>query len=141
MNKLPSIHLNQVEFKTLIQEASNKYNIGEAMIEKDYWVTWCINYLFGHSPWRDHLGFKGGTCMAKAYDVISRFSEDIDILLDWRLLGYRTKEPMVYSQLCRRTYWRCWVLNFMFISQKTIRCPSSSNTPECYRPTPIYFPL
>lgn len=94
MNKLPSIHLNQVEFKTLMQEASNKYNIGEAMIEKDYWVTWCINYLFGHSPWRDHLGFKGGTCMAKAYDVISRFSEDIDILLDWRLLGYRTKEPM-----------------------------------------------
>lgn len=28
MNKLPSIHLNQVEFKTLMQEASNKYNIG-----------------------------------------------------------------------------------------------------------------
>lgn len=94
MSSLPILHQNQSEFKALIQEASNEYNIGEAMTEKDYWVTWCIDYLFGRSPWRDRLGFKGGTCMAKAYDVINRFSEDVDILLDWRLLGYRAKEPM-----------------------------------------------
>lgn len=94
MNSLPTLHQNQAEFEIALHKTAKVYGIVEPMIEKDYWVTWCINYLFGHSPWRDHLGFKGGTCMAKAYDVISRFSEDIDILLDWRLLGYRTKEPM-----------------------------------------------
>lgn len=32
--------------------------------------------------------FKGGTSLSKAYDLISRFSEDIDLILDWRELGY-----------------------------------------------------
>lgn len=94
MSNLPILHRDHAEFENALHKAAKVYGIVEPMIEKDYWVTWCINYLFGHSPWRDRLGFKGGTCMAKAYDVISRFSEDVDILLDWRLLGYRAKEPM-----------------------------------------------
>lgn len=42
MSSLPILHQDQSEFKALIQEASNEYNIGEAMTEKDYWVTWCF---------------------------------------------------------------------------------------------------
>ena len=37
--------------------------------------------------------FKGGTSLSKAYHLIERFSEDIDLILDWRLLGYGLKEP------------------------------------------------
>ena len=37
--------------------------------------------------------FKGGTSLSKGYHLISRFSEDIDLILDWRVLGYGINEP------------------------------------------------
>ena len=37
--------------------------------------------------------FKGGTSLSKAFGLIERFSEDIDLILDWRLLGYGEIEP------------------------------------------------
>lgn len=39
------------------------------------------------------LAFKGGTSLSKAYGLIERFSEDIDLILDWRVLGYGMGEP------------------------------------------------
>ena len=45
------------------------------------------------SPWRKQLAFKGGTSLSKAFNLIKRFSEDIDLILDWRLLGYGMDEP------------------------------------------------
>jgi len=64
-----------------------------AIVEKDFWVVWMLDYLFSRSPWRRRLAFKGGTSLSKAYGLISRFSEDIDLILDWRLLGYGLHEP------------------------------------------------
>ena len=49
--------------------------------------------MFHHSKWRDQIAFKGGTCLSKAYHLIERFSEDIDLILDWRVLGYSSHEP------------------------------------------------
>ena len=43
--------------------------------------------------WKDHIAFKGGTSLSKAYGLIERFSEDIDLILDWRVLGYGINEP------------------------------------------------
>ena len=37
--------------------------------------------------------YKGGTSLSKAYGLIERFSEDIDLILDWRVLGYGINEP------------------------------------------------
>ena len=45
------------------------------------------------SPWKDSITFKGGTSLSKAYHLINRFSEDIDLILDWRILGYSLNEP------------------------------------------------
>lgn len=42
---------------------------------------------------RIRLLLKGGTSLSKAYHLISRFSEDIDLIIDWRLLGYGVNEP------------------------------------------------
>lgn len=39
------------------------------------------------------ITFKGDTSLSKAFNLISRFSEDIDLILDWRLLGYSKDEP------------------------------------------------
>lgn len=49
-------------------------------VEKDFWVCWILDSLFnGLSPGGPRLLFKGGTSLSKAFGLISRFSEDIDI--------------------------------------------------------------
>ena len=52
-----------------------------------------LDYLFHRCAWKENLAFKGGTSLSKAYDLIERFSEDIDLILDWRMLGYGMDEP------------------------------------------------
>lgn len=48
-------------------------------IEKDLYVCWVLDFLFNHRADRIGLYFKGGTSLSKAYGLIQRFSEDIDI--------------------------------------------------------------
>lgn len=49
-------------------------------IEKDFWVCWTLDALFnGLATGGPRLLFKGGTSLSKAFGLISRFSEDIDI--------------------------------------------------------------
>ena len=49
-------------------------------VEKDFWVSWVLDLLFnGRDTGEPRLLFKGGTSLSKAYGLISRFSEDIDI--------------------------------------------------------------
>jgi predicted nucleotidyltransferase component of viral defense system len=84
---------SEQERRELFRETAQAMHVHEAIIEKDFWVCWVLNYLFQNSPWKDKMVFKGGTSLSKAYHAIERFSEDIDLVLDWRLLGYSTDEP------------------------------------------------
>ncbi len=77
----------------LFRAASQKMGVNEAIIEKDFWVCWTLDYLFHRSKWKDKFSFKGGTSLSKAYNLIQRFSEDIDLIIDWTLLGYKRNEP------------------------------------------------
>lgn len=77
----------------LFRATAQAMGVHEAIIEKDFWVCWALDYLFHFSPWKEHLAFKGGTSLSKAFGAIERFSEDIDLILDWRLLGYSDEEP------------------------------------------------
>ena len=86
---------NNEDLKTLIINTSRKRHISEAVIEKDYWVTFLLDYLFNENVWKEYLTFKGGTSLSKCYGLIKRFSEDIDLILDWRVLGYEDKDPWV----------------------------------------------
>lgn len=56
------------------------------LLEKDVWVVWALATLFG-SDLGEHLVFKGGTSLSKAYHVIRRFSEDVDITYDIRAIA------------------------------------------------------
>lgn len=56
------------------------------LLEKDVWVVWALSALF-RSPLGEHLVFKGGTSLSKAYGVIRRFSEDVDLTYDIRVLA------------------------------------------------------
>jgi Nucleotidyl transferase AbiEii toxin, Type IV TA system len=52
------------------------------MVEKDFWVCWSLKSLFALPPGNPAMTFKGGTSLSKAYGLIDRFSEDIDVVTD-----------------------------------------------------------
>lgn len=64
-----------------------------AIIEKDFWVCWTLKQLFEHPELAKLLIFKGGTSLSKVYGLIRRFSEDVDLVLDWRAVS-RDQDPM-----------------------------------------------
>lgn len=77
----------------LFRNTAANYGLSEGIVEKDFWVCWTLDYLFHQSPWANHLAFKGGTSLSKSFDLIHRFSEDIDLILDWCLLESAQKDP------------------------------------------------
>ena len=72
----------------LFSEVAARLGIRPTIVEKDFWVCFTLNLLFTKSPYRDSLVFKGGTTLSKVYGLIERFSEDVDLVLDWRLIGF-----------------------------------------------------
>ena len=65
----------------MLQEAQARIGLSPASIEKDLWVCLTLRELFGLPEWGPHLIFKGGTSLSKAWKLIERFSEDIDVVI------------------------------------------------------------
>lgn len=77
----------------VLEVAALKTDRPAHLLEKDIWVVWALSVLFD-SPLGDGLTFKGGTSLSKAYRVIDRFSEDIDLTYNIRnLLEDFVKNP------------------------------------------------
>ena len=57
-------------------------------VERDLWVCWTLRELFTLPGIGEHLTFKGGTSLSKAWKLIQRFSEDIDLIVDKEVLGF-----------------------------------------------------
>ena len=85
--------LSDIDRWELFRNTADKMGLNDAIVEKDFWVCYTLDYLFHSSPWKDAITFKGGTSLSKGFNLISRFSEDIDLILDWRVLGYSAVEP------------------------------------------------
>ncbi len=85
--------INENDRKALFHNTAAKMGMTDAIVEKDFWVCYMLDYLFHRSKWKNNIAFKGGTSLSKAYGLIERFSEDIDLILDWRTLGYEINEP------------------------------------------------
>jgi len=79
--------------RELFRETARKMGIHDAIVEKDFWVCAILEVLFSSPEWKNKFVFKGGTSLSKAYGLIERFSEDIDLILDWRELGFLNDEP------------------------------------------------
>lgn len=74
---MPSDYLhNHAEFSELIRTVDYQKNIDSSLIEKDYWIMHC---LYGLQKAGFQFELKGGTSLSKGYQIIHRFSEDIDI--------------------------------------------------------------
>lgn len=72
----------------LFRETGARRGTGSAVTEKDFWVCWVLKKLFADPGLKEHLVFKGGTTLSKVFGIIERFSEDVDLILDWQLLGF-----------------------------------------------------
>ncbi len=81
--------LSDTERKELFAETAIQKNISPAIIEKDFWVCWTLKRIFEHPSLSKLLMFKGGTSLSKVFHLIERFSEDIDMILDWRVVTSR----------------------------------------------------
>ena len=64
-----------------INEAAARRDIRPIIIEKDFWVCWTLRRLVQSPALRGQFTFKGGTSLSKAYGIIDRFSEDIDLTI------------------------------------------------------------
>lgn len=64
-----------------------KTGLPPASIEKDWWVTQVLKALY-ELPYKEHISFKGGTSLSKCWELIERFSEDIDLGIDREFLGF-----------------------------------------------------
>jgi hypothetical protein len=81
--------------RDLFQESASRLGMNPAIVEKDFWVCWILRLLFAEPTLKDQMVFKGGTSLSKVFGLIDRFSEDIDLVLDWRLLGYHQEGAQV----------------------------------------------
>jgi len=82
------LNLPKYKQQELFKQLSVKTGIHPQAIEKDAWVTLVLRIIF-NSQISEHLVFKGGTSLSKAYKLIQRFSEDIDLAIDREYLGFK----------------------------------------------------
>ncbi len=76
--------LSSEERAELFQAAALEMGIQPMIVEKDFWVCFLLDYLFHDCTYKSAWTFKGGTSLSKSYHLIERFSEDLDLILDWR---------------------------------------------------------
>jgi hypothetical protein len=80
MNDLSQVIRAKTEdLRGLFQQTGQRLACAPENVEKDFWVCWTLDALYNKAEIKPRLLFKGGTSLSKAFDLIQRFSEDIDI--------------------------------------------------------------
>jgi len=82
------ITMSEERRRLVCTETGAQLNLFEIAVEKDFWVCWTLRKLFELPEWGECLTFKGGTSLSKCWNLIERFSEDIDIVIDRGALGF-----------------------------------------------------
>jgi len=82
--------------KVYFDVIAHELDVTPQLIEKDFWVCWMLKILFSLPASGNHLTFKGGTSLSKCYNVIKRFSEDVDVSIERSFLT--THEPIEPSR-------------------------------------------
>jgi hypothetical protein len=86
VNKIAQMSVR--ERSDLFAETAERKVLSEAIVEKDFWVCWILKQLFSIDVFSRRLLFKGGTSLSKVFHAINRFSEDIDLAVDYAALGF-----------------------------------------------------
>lgn len=93
------LQLTNERKRLVLIQASASTGLPAHAIEKDWWVTLTLLALFS-SKWKNNLVFKGGTSLSKAWGLIERFSEDVDLAMDREVFGF-SEEFVSKSQVAK----------------------------------------
>lgn len=74
--------------QTIYTQVGNRMNLPASAIEKDWWVTLALKAIFS-LPFSGHIVFKGGTSLSKGWNLIARFSEDVDLVMGREQFGFQ----------------------------------------------------
>jgi len=81
------LKLSEKDRINIFTQAGIRKKLSLLAIEKDWWVTMILRALFA-CECSGNIVFKGGTSLSKAWNLIERFSEDIDIAIDRKYFGF-----------------------------------------------------
>jgi predicted nucleotidyltransferase component of viral defense system len=87
MAKVNFNNIPNTEKAAIYQQISNTTGMPAFAVEKDWWVMQTLTIIFEMDV-AQHLVFKGGTSLSKAWKLIERFSEDIDLAIERTFLGF-----------------------------------------------------
>ena len=82
------LRLSKEDLQLTIEQAAARKGWLASSVEKDFWVCWTLGQLFTMTELAGNLTFKGGTSLSKAWGLIDRFSEDIDLTIGRDALGF-----------------------------------------------------
>ena len=94
--------------RQMIANIADEQNLQSVTIEKDWWVTMTLKALFETSC-REYLSFKGGTSLSKGWNLIDRFSEDIDLSLHHSFFGIESTTKSQREKLRKQS--RLYIVN------------------------------
>jgi Nucleotidyl transferase AbiEii toxin, Type IV TA system len=91
------IRKKDIERIDLLRLVAGKASLPDFMVEKDWWVTTALESIFT-CELHQHFAFKGDTSLSKSWNLLHRFSEDIDIVIDKSLFGVKDGQAPSRSQ-------------------------------------------
>jgi hypothetical protein len=133
--------MSSEERAEVFAETAARKGLAEAIIEKDFWVCWTLQQLFSIEALAGRLLFKGGTSLSKVFHAISRFSEDIDLAVDYAALGFtddkdprredisKTKRANILAEMmaaCQQ------YISSEFLAALRARCEETLGAPEIW---------
>jgi hypothetical protein len=83
--------------EALFNQTASVQGISPEVVEKDFWVCWTLHQIFNLQG-LPRLIFKGGTSLSKAFGIIKRFSEDIDLVINRHQLGFSDENDPANQQ-------------------------------------------
>ncbi len=95
------INLEDMQNFKILEQMKNSLGLPALVIENDWWVCIVLKAVF-HSRYGETIIFNGGTSLSKAYHLINRFSEDIDLVFDRHLLVFDKLESKTKIKQLRK---------------------------------------
>jgi len=97
------LNYNEDEKLVMLQQTAEAKNVVEQAIEKDWWVSTILMAL-SKTSCAEFLQFKGGTSLSKAWGIINRFSEDIDLAISRSFFDLSDETPQQRTAIRRKSY-------------------------------------